>query len=63
MQVIDTVMRKCIALKLDGSIFFRDKEIIKTKLLGNSELVRYGYILDEKEKKEDFKDFGNGIEI
>jgi hypothetical protein len=54
MQVIDTVMTKCIALKLDGSLFFRDREIIKTKLLGNSELVRYGYILDEKEKEERF---------
>jgi hypothetical protein len=57
MQVIDTVITKCISLKFDGSLFFRDKEIIKTKLLGNSELVRYGYILDEKEKEERFQRF------
>jgi hypothetical protein len=57
MQVIDTVMTKCIRLKLDGSLFFRDREIIKTKLLGNSELIRYGYILDEKEKEERLQRF------
>jgi hypothetical protein len=57
MQVMDTVMKKCVRLKEDGSIIFRDREIIKTKLLGNSELVRYGYILDEKEKEERFQRF------
>jgi hypothetical protein len=57
MQVIDTVITKCIVLKENGSVIFRDREIVKTKLLGNSELVRYGYILDEKEKEERFQRF------
>jgi hypothetical protein len=57
MQVIDTVMKKCVRLKEDKSIIFRDREIMKTRLLGNSELVRFGYILDEKEKEERFQRF------
>jgi hypothetical protein len=57
MQVMDTVMRKCVRLKVDGSIIFRDREIVKTRLLENSELVRYGYILDEKEKEERLQRF------
>jgi hypothetical protein len=40
--VIDMVMKKCIVVRDDKSIVFRDREIVKTKLLGNSELVRYG---------------------
>jgi hypothetical protein len=56
-QVIEIVFIKCVRLRTDGSIFFRDREIIKTKLLGNSELVRYGYILDEKEKEERLQRF------
>jgi hypothetical protein len=60
--VIDTVMKKCVVVKGDKSIVFRDREIVKTRLLENSELVKYGYILDEKEKKKDFRDFGNGTE-
>jgi hypothetical protein len=55
--VIDTVMKKCVIVKDDKSIAFRDKEIVKTGLLKNSELVRYGYVLDEKEKEERFQRF------
>jgi hypothetical protein len=55
--VIDTVIKKCLVVKDDKSIIFRDKEIIKTRLLGNSELVRYDYILDEREKEERFQKF------
>jgi hypothetical protein len=57
MQVLDTVMKKCVVVKEDGSIIFRDREIVKTRLLGNSKLVRFGYILDEKEKEERFQRF------
>jgi hypothetical protein len=56
-QVIDTVMKKCVVVKENGSIIFRDREIVKTGLLGNSELVKYGYILDEKEKEERLQRF------
>jgi hypothetical protein len=55
--VIDTVIKKCVVVRDDKSIVFRDREIIKTRLLENSELVRYGYILDEKEKEERFQKF------
>jgi hypothetical protein len=55
--VIDTVMKKCVVIKDDKSIVFRDREIVRTGLLGNSELVNYGYILDEKEKEERFQRF------
>jgi hypothetical protein len=55
--VIDTVIKKCIVIEDDKSIIFRDKEIVKTGLLGNSKLVRYGYILDEKEKEERLQRF------
>jgi hypothetical protein len=57
MQVIDTVMKKCVVVKEDGSIIFKDREIVKTRLLGDSELVRYGYIIDEKEKEERLQRF------
>jgi hypothetical protein len=55
--VIDTIMKKCVVVRDDKSIIFRDREIVKTGLLGNSELVRYGYILDEKEKEERLQRF------
>jgi hypothetical protein len=50
-------MKKCVTVRDNKSIVFRDREIVKTGLLGNSELVRYGYILDEKEKKKRFQRF------
>jgi hypothetical protein len=55
--VIDIVMKKCVVVRDDKSIIFRDKEIVKTELLENSKLVRYGYILDEKEKEERLQRF------
>jgi hypothetical protein len=57
MTVINTVMKKCIIVGDNKSIVFRDKEIVKIGLLGNSKLIRYGYILDKKKKEERFQRF------
>jgi hypothetical protein len=50
-------MKKCVVVRDNKSIVFRDREIVKTGLLGNSKLVRYGYILDEKKKEKRFQRF------
>jgi hypothetical protein len=55
--VIETIIKNCVEVKEDESIIFRDEEIMKRRLLGNNELIRYGYILDERERGERFQRF------
>jgi hypothetical protein len=55
--VIETIIKNCVEIKENGSITFRDEEIMKRRLLGNNELIRYGYILDERERGERFQRF------
>jgi hypothetical protein len=55
--VIETIIKNCVEVKENGSIIFRNEEIMKRKLLGNEELIKYGYILDGREREERFQRF------